>query len=121
MTIINIFRVIALVATKQGGVGIFYKESLALKVRHDLACGECIVTELSFVGKKIFFAVLYRNPCDKVDSPEFTKFLDKFENLHLQIKRENPYTVITVGDFNGQCQQWYPEGDSNKEGIDNYI
>ena len=67
--------------------------------------------------KKIFFAVIYRNPCDKVDSPEFTEFLDKFENFHLQIKRENPYTVITVGDFNGHCQQWYPEGDSNKEGI----
>ena len=59
---------------KQGDVGIYYKESLPLKVRHDLDFAECIVTELSFVGKKIFFAVLYRNPCDKVDSPNLLSF-----------------------------------------------
>ena len=43
----------------KGGIGIFYKESLTLKIRHDLSF-ECIVTELIFGHKKIFFTVLYR-------------------------------------------------------------
>lgn len=33
------------------------------------------------------------------------------------IRDENPYTMIIAGDFNGHCKQWWPEGDSNAEGI----
>ena len=47
---------------KQGGVGIFYKPSLPLKIREDLAFDACIVADLKFGGKKVFFTVLYRNP-----------------------------------------------------------
>ena len=53
---------------KKGGVGIFYKDSLQLKIRADLSFDECIVTELTFSRKKIFFTVLYRNPMHKVGS-----------------------------------------------------
>ena len=60
---------------KKGGVGIYYKESLPLKIRHHMSFNECIVTELIFGRKKIFFTVLYRNPIHKVDSPEFENFL----------------------------------------------
>ena len=62
-----------------GGVGIFYKESLPLRIRDDLSFDECIVTELKFGHKKIFFTVLYRNPKSKANSPEFISFLEKFE------------------------------------------
>ena len=40
---------------KKGGVGIFYKESLPLKIRHDLSFNVCIVIGLIFGRKKIFF------------------------------------------------------------------
>ena len=30
---------------------------------------------------------------------------------------ENPYTMLIAGDFNGHSQQWWPEGNSTKEGI----
>ena len=40
-----------------GGVGLFYKNSLPLKIRPDLAFDETIVVELKF-GRKIFFTVL---------------------------------------------------------------
>ena len=33
---------------KNGGVGIFYKDSLPLRVRDDLSFDECLVTELKF-------------------------------------------------------------------------
>ena len=102
---------------KQGGVGIFYRESLPLKTREDLSFNECIVVELRFPRKKIFFTVLYRNPAHKADSPEFDMFLTNFETLCQNIKSENPHAMLFSGDFNGHCQQWWPEGDSNKEGI----
>ena len=51
---------------RSGGVGIFYKESLPLRIRHDLSFEECIVSELIFGHKRIFFTVLYRNPENKV-------------------------------------------------------
>lgn len=63
---------------KKGGVGIFYKDSLPIKIRSDLSFDECIVAELLFGRKKIFFTVLYRNPMDKAGSPAFFIFLQNF-------------------------------------------
>ena len=60
---------------KQGGVGIFYRETLPIIIRDDLSFDECIVAELRFGRKKIFFTVLYRNPKYKADSPEFYSFI----------------------------------------------
>ena len=79
---------------KKGGVGLFYKESLPLKFREDLYFEECIVTELKFGRKKIFFTVLYRNPINKHGSPEFLNFTQNFESLHKRIMNEKPYTVF---------------------------
>ena len=69
------------------GVGIFYQESLPLKIRKDLSFNESIVCELIFGHKHIFFTVLYRNPQKKVNSEEFNSFLENFNNLHDQIKK----------------------------------
>jgi len=102
---------------RDGGVGIFYKESLPLRIREDLAFDEVIVAELIFSRKKIFFTVLYRNPHSKAQSPEFNTFLTNLENLYLKIKSEKPYAMFFTGDFNGHSQSWYPDGDTNAEGL----
>ena len=99
-----------------GGVGIFYKESLPLRARFDLSFGESLVVELNFGRKKIFFTVVYRNPIFKANSLEFSTFLDNFKVLHERIKLENPYSCFFTGDFNGHTQTWYPDGDTNPEG-----
>ena len=39
---------------RNGGVGIFYKETLPLRIRQDLSFDECIVSELIFGRKTIF-------------------------------------------------------------------
>ena len=101
---------------RHGGVGIFYKESLPLRVRPDLCFDECLVTELRFGRKKLFFTVLYRNPCNKASSPAFHTFLSNFKNLHEGIQRENPYAAFFAGDINGHSQEWYADGDTNPEG-----
>ena len=98
---------------RNGGVGIFYKETLPLRIRSDLAFDESIVCELSCGHKKIFFTVLYRNPYHKAYSPEFNTFLSNFCDLNLKIKNELPFSTLYTGDFNGHCQSWYPFGDTN--------
>ena len=75
---------------KKGGVGIFYKDTLPLKIRSDLSFAECIVAELRFGRKKIFFTVLYRNPMHKVNSPDFHDFVANFTELHAKILSEKP-------------------------------
>ena len=101
---------------RHGGVGIFYKETLPLRVRLDLSFDECLVSELRFGRKKIFFTVIYRNPAHKASSAEFNNFLQNFENLHKSIKLENPYVSFFAGDFNGHSKYWYEDGDTNAEG-----
>ena len=86
---------------RSGSVGIFYKETLPLRIRHDLSFRECIVSELTFGRKNIFFTVLYRNPWNKAPSAEFQHFIIDMENLYQKIKEEKPYAMFFAGDLNG--------------------
>ena len=102
---------------RKGVVGIFYKPSLPLKIKDDLSFQECIVTELRFGHKKIFFTVLYRNPFYKSDTPEFMNFITELELLVSKIKLEKPYVMLFAGDFNAHSKSWYADGDTNSDGI----
>ena len=42
---------------KRGGVGIFYKENLPLKIRKDLSFDECLVCEVLIGKMKVFYSV----------------------------------------------------------------
>ena len=46
-----------------------------------------------------------------------SNFLEIFEVLYVNIKKENPYLILFSGDFNGHCQNWWPDGHSNNDGI----
>ena len=97
-----------------GGVGLFYKNSLPLKPRPELAFDESIVVELKFGRKKIFFAVLYRSPSQS--DPEFQTFVNNFEKLYADIKKENPFATFFTGDLNGHSQFWWADGDTTPAG-----
>ena len=99
-----------------GGGGIFYKSSLPLKIRNDLSFDECIVTELKFGHKKIFFTVLYRQPSHRADN-EFANFIANFDTLVSSIRLENPYLLVFAGVFNAQSESWWIDGDTNNEGL----
>jgi len=101
---------------RSGGVGLFYRSSLSVKVRNDLSFSESIVIEINIGNKKIFFSVIYRSPANKVGSPKFDEFLNDFQRLYVNIKNEKPYTTYFVGDFNGHSNIWWPDGDTNPEG-----
>ena len=109
--------------TRHGGVGLFYKNSLPIKIRNDLSFNESIVAELNFGRKKFFFTVLYRSPAFNHTSPEFNVFLSNFRNLYSKTKNENPYACFFTGDFYGHSEFWWPGGDTKAEGreIENLI
>ena len=97
---------------RHGGVGLFFKNSLPIKIRNDLPFEESIVVELNVGRKKIFFAVLYRSPAFNPASPGFLDFLSNVTNSYSKIKNENPYASFFIGDFNGHSQFWWPDGDN---------
>ena len=102
---------------KRGGVGIFYKETLPLTIKSDFNFDECLVCEIRLGNRKIFYSVIYRSPSNHASSPEFHKFLTNFEDLTKKIRDEKPYASFYVGDFNAHCQNWWPEGNTNAEGV----
>ena len=103
---------------RHGGVGLLFKNSLPVIVRNDLSFDESIVIELKFGRKKIFFIVLYRSPAFNHNSLEFQAFLSNFKSLHSKIQGENPFAMFFTGDFNAHSQFWWPDGDSNPEGME---
>ena len=102
--------------SRHGGVGLFYKNSLPVKVRNDISFDESIVVELKFGRKKLFYTVLYRSPAFKYSSPEFDQFLINFENLFQNIRSENPTAMFFMGDLNGHSLSWWPKGNDTLEG-----
>ena len=101
--------------TRHGGVSLFYKNSLPVKIRKDLSFDESIVVELKFGRKKIFFNVLYRSPASNHTSPEFQTCIFIFKYPSRQ-----PFATFVTGDFNAHTSfgGWVattPEG----EKIDN--
>ena len=82
--------------TRHGGVGLFYKDYLPIKIRNDLSFDESTVIELNFGRKTFFFTVLYRSPAFSHTSPEFNVFLSNFTSLYSKIKNENPYASILL-------------------------
>ena len=109
--------------TRHGRVGLFYKNSLPIKIRNDLSFNESIEIELNFGRKKVFYTELYRSPACSRTSPECKVFLSNFTNLYSKIKNENPYASFFTGDFNGHSQFWWPDGNTTSEGreIENLI
>ena len=59
---------------RRGGVGIFYKENLPLKIRKDLSFNECLVSEVLIGKRKVFLTVCYRSPSMKANTLEFEIF-----------------------------------------------
>ena len=69
----------------RGGVGVYYKDSLPVVVREDLPFDECLVLELKFPRRKIYFTVLYRSPFFNSSSVPFSDFLENLKTLHTNI------------------------------------
>ena len=82
--------------TRHGGVGLFFKNSLPIKIRNDLSFDESIVIEFN-LNRNNFFAVIYRSPTFNQTSPEIMYFLLNFNDLFQNQKRKFIYTPFYWG------------------------
>ena len=90
---------------KRGGVCIYYKNFLPLRVLGIQYLQECINFELNIGGKICNFISLYRSPSQTQD--EFEKFIDNLE-LNLEtLCQNNPFLIVLIGDLNAKSKNWY--------------
>ena len=99
---------------KQGGVCIYYRETLPVKIVQLNYLPECLVCEINY-NKKIFIVTLYRSPSQSTD--EFDEFLRGFEDVIDYINQCNPYFTLITGDFNARCNRWWENDSNNTEGV----
>ena len=112
----DIFRSDQPTNTKRGGVCLYYKNTLPIKLRPDLhILDESIVVELTLSRKKLFFVVIYRSPSQSSD--EFDLFLSRLELVIEHMRHEKPDCIILTGDFNSKTKQWWPDGEETNEGV----
>ena len=82
---------------KRGGICIYYKNFLPLKVTGVRFFEECIAFNLIISNKLCSFDALYRSPSQSQD--DLTAFSDNFEmTLDLALKK-NPFLLVVLGDF----------------------
>ena len=65
--------------TKRGGVCIYFKESLAVRLVDITSLVECLVCEVTVQNKKGYDAAMYRSPSQSII--EFESFLSGFEDM----------------------------------------
>ena len=99
---------------KRGGVAIYYKHFLPLKLIDVNYLRESILSELQIGSKICNFISLYRSPSQTGDN--FDSFLDNLK-LNLDAMTDNnPFLVVAIGDFNARSSSWCISDKSNYEG-----
>ena len=99
---------------KRGGVCIYYKESLPVRVISLPSFREALLLEMTYNKKKVFISVIYRSPSQNND--EFELFLSNLENLLNDINNCKPYLSVITGDFNARSCSWWSDDINNTEG-----
>ena len=98
---------------KRGGICMYYKNFLPLKLTGGRLLDECVAFDLIISNKLCSFVALYGSPSQSQD--DFATFSDNFEmNLDL-VSKKNPF--LLVGDFNAKLSQWHDKDSSTSEGI----
>ena len=100
--------------SKRGGVCIYYKDSLPLKIINIQYFQECINFDLIIGDKLCHFITLYRSP--KQSHDEFNSFI---KNLELNLDKAttyNPFLDFVLGDFNAKSCNWCINDKTNFEG-----
>ena len=83
--------------TKRGGVCIYYRNSLPLKILNIQYLHECINFEIRIGGKLCRFVSLYRSPSQLQD--DFESFANNFE-LNIDAAAANTtFLTVVFGDF----------------------
>ena len=99
---------------KRGGICLYFKENLTLKVIDNFFIAQCIVCEITLQNQKGYVVVTYRSPSQSIT--EFDEFLSNFDKLLNHIKQFRPSFIIILGDFNTRFKSWWPDDVTSHEG-----
>ena len=100
---------------KRGGVCIYYKESLPVRVINTTYFKEALLLEMSCNSKNVMVSVIYRSPNQSND--EFEVFLSNFQMLLDEINNRKPSLSVITGDFNAGCSSWWSNDINTTEGL----
>ena len=92
---------------KRGGVCIYHRDSLPVKVINSNVLNECLVCELSFGSQRVCLVSIYRIPSQS--SNECNTFLLNFEQLLTYLNSIKPHVQLVTGDFNVRSSSWWSE------------
>ena len=89
---------------KRGGICIYYKESLPVRVISTPYFKKALLLEMNHNNKKVMVSVIYRSPSQPND--EFDAFLSNLQLLFNDINYRKPFLSVVTGDFNSRCSSW---------------
>ena len=84
--------------SKRGGVCVYYKSSLALRLIDVHYLQECLIFEILIGGKSCNFISLYRSPSQSSDF--FEELADNLQLSLDKISNQNRFLMVVLGDFN---------------------
>ena len=85
---------------RRGGVYIYYKEPLPIKMLKINYLQKCICFDLKIGSKLCTIVSLYRSPSQSAD--EFDNFLNKLNLTMESITQKNPFLTVVIGDSGHQ-------------------
>ena len=91
--------------TKRGGVCIYYRNCLPLKLLNISYLNECITFVIKLGDKICNFVSLYRSPNQSED--DFENFCNNFELTLDAVSAANPFLIVAIDDFNAKSSNWY--------------
>ena len=100
---------------KRGGVCIYYKESLPIRVISTPYFKEALLLEMSYNNKKVMVSVIYRCPSQTND--EFDTFLSNLRLLLNDIIYRKPSLSVVAGDFNSRCSSRWSNDINTTKGL----
>ena len=100
--------------TKRGGVCLYYKNYLPLRVLNISYLKECLNFELKIGDKSCTFITLHRSPSQSQD--DFETFSDNFEMTLETLARKGSFLTTIIGDFNAKSCNWYSHDKTSFKG-----
>ena len=86
--------------TKRGGVCIYYKESLAVRIVNITSLTEYVVCEVTIQNRKGYVAVMHRSP--SLSTSEFESFFSVLEDLLSNALCSKSQFTVVLGDLNAR-------------------
>ena len=99
---------------KRGGVCLYYRENLTLRLVDTTYIEQCILCEINIQNTTGYVAVIYRSPSQS--SNEFEEFLASLGKLMNQVNMLKSCFTVILGDFNARSQSWWSDDITSYEG-----